>query len=239
MRIAIAAILVLVLASAALAADRTVTVTPVTGPVQNINPSDAAGVCVYGNNSAPAYAITDWIWGAESYATVFRAAQPTCTACGVGFTIEQVHFFMNFSVADVPATFNARVSFSETDDAGCAVPTAEICASPVYQVTITTAGLYNIGLPLDPAACSCAFFDYDYAVAIDFPDLFPATMRPDGVTDNAPLGCVTYNDYGSGWTDLQTVGFPGEMIMYADVVCCEPAVPGEAQSWGGLKSTYR
>ncbi len=239
MRIAIAVVLCLglVLASAALAADRTVTVTPVTGPVQSVVPSDAAGVCTFGNNATPALAITDWIWGGESYATVFPAQQPTCATCAVGFTVEQVHFFMNFSVADVPATFNASVSFFEAGGDGCPAPTAEICTSPSYQVSITNPGLYDIALPLGP--CACAYFGFDYAVAINLPDAFPATMRPDAVTDSAPLGCVSYNDYGTGWTDVSSFGFPGELIMYADIACCEPAVPDAEQSWGGLKSMYR
>lgn len=239
MKIAITVTLCLaaLMASAALAADRTVTVTPVEGPVQSVLPSDAAGVCIFGNHNAAAYAITDFIWGGESYASVFRAQPAGCPTCNVGFTVEQVHFYMNFTVADVPASFNVTASFYEAEGAGCAAPTAEVCTSPVYQVGITNPGLYDIALPL--GTCACAYFDYDYAVTINFPDAFPATMRPDAVTDNVPVGCTSYNDYGSGWSDLNTLGFPGELVMFADIICCEPAVPDGEQSWGSLKSLYR
>ena len=239
MRILLTTLLCLAMAAGAFAADRQVTVTPIDSPLLSIDQAAPNGVCVYGNDAAPGYAITDWIWGQESYATVFNAAQPAC-ACGAGFTIEQVHFYMNFAAADVPSTFNVSVDFRQSvidGTSACPVPDLEICTSPVYQVTITNPGLYDIALPMGP--CACAFFGFDYAVSINFPDLFPATARPDAVTDVTPLGCVSYNDYGTGWTDTYTFGFPGELIMYADVICCEPPVPTEDSSWGDVKSLFR
>ena len=239
MRFMLTIMLCLATAAGALAADRAVTVAPIDGPLLAIDQAAPNGVCVYGNDNAVAYAITDWIWGQESYATVFNAPQVAC-GCTGGFTIEQVHFFMNFRADDVPATFNVSVDFRQTvvDGAsGCPVPDLVICESPVYEVSITNAGLYDIALPMGP--CACAFFGFDYAVAINFPDAFPETMRPDAVTDEAPTGCVSYNDYGTGWTDTFTFGFPGELIMYADVACCEPPVPTEDSSWGDVKSLFR
>jgi len=238
MRLLLTIILCLAISCAAYAQDREVIVTPVDGPLLTVDPAAPAGVCVYGNQTAAAYAITDWIWGQESYATVFNAPQTPC-GCGVGFTIEQVHFYMNFRATDVPATFDVSVDFQEAnpDGSGCNVPGPVICTSPVYTVNITTAGLYNIALPT--GACGCAFFDFDYAVSINFPNAFPATMRPDAVTNNAPVGCMSFNDYGTGWTDTFSFGFPGELIMFADVICCEPAVPNEDATWGSLKSLYK
>ena len=147
MRNLVMLLICLAFATGAFAADRTVTVTPVEGPVLSVDPASPNGVCIYGNDAAAAYAINDWIWGQESYATAFNAPQAAC-GCAAGFTIEQVHFFMNFRVADVPATFSVSVDFLEAGPSDCPAPGAVICGSPVYEVTITNAGLYDIALPI-------------------------------------------------------------------------------------------
>ena len=112
MRNLVMLLICLAFATSAFAADRTVTVTPVEGPVLSVDPASPNGVCIYGNDAAAAYAINDWVWGQESYATAFNAPQAAC-GCAAGFTIEQVHFFMNFRVADVPTTFSVSVDFLE------------------------------------------------------------------------------------------------------------------------------
>lgn len=60
----------------AFGADRQVTVTRVEQEVQPpaLAPQGAAGVCVMGNTNAAAYAITDWVWGAESYKYMLEIA---------------------------------------------------------------------------------------------------------------------------------------------------------------------
>jgi hypothetical protein len=241
MRILFTIMLCLAMTVSALAADRDVNITPLKGPVLSIDQTTPRSVCIYGHDAAAAYAITDYIWGQESYATVFNAAQPVC-ACTSGFTIEQVHFYMNFRVEDVPSTFDASVEFRENAidvTTGCSVPGPVICESPLYTVNITNPGLYDIALPMTAGAGACAYFGYDYAVSINFPNAFPPTQRPDAVTDGAPVGCVSYNNYDAGWLDTVSLGFPGELVMYADVICCEPPVPSDEPSWGELKSLYR
>ncbi len=106
-------------------------------------------------------------------------------------------------------------------------------------MTIDNPGLYDIALPAGPD-CDCAYFGYDYAVSINFPTLFPPTQRPDAVTDAAPVGCTSWNDYGEGWIDTATsFGFPGELVMYADLVCCSNPVPADEKSWGELKTIFK
>lgn len=241
MRFLFTIIVCLALVSGAAAQQKTVTVTPVEGPVLTTDAAGPAGVCIYGNDNAPAFAITDWVYGQESYATVFGAPQPPC-GCAAGFTIEAVHLYMQFAVADVPVTFDATVGFGEAlfdETAQCFVPGVQNCESASYTVTIDNPGLYDISLPIDPTSCPCAFFDYEYAVYFNILTAFAATGRPDIVTDDVPVGCVSWNDYGAGWEDLQGYGLPGETIMFADVVCCETPVPNEDQTWGGVKSLYR
>ncbi len=231
----------LMVAGMAQAADKTVVVTPVTGDVMNINQAGANGVCVMGNLNTPAYAISDWVWGAETYKYLFDADQTECTACPAGFKVEMVHFYMQFGAEDVPVDFDCSVDFEETiyDEAlGCFLPGPVICESPVYTVSITDAGMYDIALPMVPDNCPCAFFGYKYAIGMTIYTAFDS--NPDVITDAIPVGCTSYNDYGMGWYDLVTgFGFPGELIMYADIVCCENPVDNETNSWGEVKSLFR
>ena len=72
-------------------ADRQVTVTKLAQDVQMYNASKgAAADCAMGNLNPPAYAIGDWVWGAESYKYMFYANEAQCN-CTEGFTIEAVH----------------------------------------------------------------------------------------------------------------------------------------------------
>jgi len=238
MRILITFLLCLVLAGSAVAAEKTVETAPLKGEAQAtlVGP---AGVCVFGNQNPAFYAYGDWIWGAETYATVFDAVQPGC-GCIEGFNVEAVHMYMNFGLEDVPVSFDLTASFLETVfdvDAGCELPGPEICTSPLYTVSITTAGLYDISIPLNTETCACAYFGYKYAVSMNIVTAFASS--PDAVSDEFPVGCTSSNDYGSGWLDLQSFGWSGEVNIYADILCCGPAVPNEDRSWGDVKSLFR
>lgn len=237
------AICILCLASLTTAAlaERSVVVTPITQEVQplSVAPNGAAADCAMGNLNPPAYAITDWIWGAESYSYVFYADQSQC-ACSSGFTVEQVHMYMQFGAEDVPVSFNAYVGFEEAvyDEAtGCWMPGTPFCASPEYTVTIDAAGLYDIALPIPAGTCDCAYFGYWYSISVNFTTAFDSS--PDLITDNMPVGCTSWNDYGLGWLDLQDFGMPGETAMFADIVCCENPVSSDETTLDGIKALFR
>jgi hypothetical protein len=233
-------------AGAAFAADRQVVVTPVSGdPVfysPNALPANPNPVgCQVGNLNPLAFAITDWVWGSEKYKYMFFADQAQCTSCTEGFTVDSVNLVMRFGPEDVPSTFGARVDFEEAtwDDAlGCFVPGPEICVSSVYTVTISSAGVYNINLPMN-ATCSCAFFGYWYGISFEFTTSFAGGMEPDLVTDAFPVGCTSWNDYGAGWVDMQDFGFPGEISLFADISCCANPVSTDQSSWGDIKAMFR
>ena len=231
------------LAGPSFAADRQAIVTPVSGDVTTINPgiqtSGANGACQMGNLNPIAFAITDWIWGAEKYKYMFYADPALCTACSDGFTVEAVTLVMQFGPEDVPVSFDARVDFEEAiwDDAlQCNYPGPEICVSSTYTVTIDAPGLYNITLPMD-AACACAHFGYWYGISFEFLTAFASS--PDIVTDALPVGCTSWNDYGAGWADLLDFGFPGEISLFADIVCCGNPVPVQESTWGNIKAMFR
>ncbi len=230
----------LLVAGTAMAAEKTVVVTPVTGEIMNISQAGASGACQVGNLNAPAYAITDWIWGQETYKYLFDADQAGCVACPAGFQVETVHFFMQFGADDVPVSFDCSVDFEETiwdETLGCFLPGAVISQSPAYTVTIDAAGMYDIALPMDSANSPCAYFGYKYAIGMNFLTAFDSL--PDAITDGVPVGCTSYNDYGMGWYDLLDFGFPGEIVMFADIVCCENPVETEDSTWGEVKSLFR
>jgi hypothetical protein len=233
--------LCLSLATGAVAGDKPVTVTRLDGePV--IRTVDAKGVCVLGNADFASYAITDFFWGAESYAYVFDVPAPTC-GCASGFAVDGVHLLMKFDAEDVPATFNVNADFCDVTldpGTGCLVPGAVISNSGHQSFTITEAGVYDIVALMDPSAQACSEFGHTYAVSFNFPAAFPAAMRPSAVTDDDPIGCTTFNQYGEGWFDVvYDYEFPGEIMLGAGIVCCDDPVADETTSWGDLKSSYR
>ncbi len=243
--IAVLLVMCLSLVAGTALADRQVTITPLTGDAipysQGISPSGTDGDCQMGNLNPPYWALGDFIWGAEKYKYLFYADPDQCPVCTEGFTVESVTLYVQFGVEDVPSTFDARVDFEEAiwDDAlQCWYPGPEICVSSAYTVTITDPGFYAIALPMDNV-CACAEFGYWYGISFEFLTAFESGTEPDIITDNFPVGCVSWNDYGAGWADLLDFGFPGEINMYADIVCCSNPVTTEKNTWGEIKAMFR
>ncbi len=228
-------ILILCVAGNAIA-ERTVTVQRLdTDEISTLFESDRQD-CLVGNPNPMNYAIPDWIWGAEQYTYIYDPAE-TC-ACPAGFEVEFVHMIVQFGAEDVPATFDAYVSVDGqawNDELGCWYPGDSHCASDVTQITIDDAGIYDIGLPTP--SCECMAMSYRYSLSYVFVSSFSSS--PDMVTDAFPTPYVSWNDYGFGWYDLVTdFGFPGNILMWADAVCCETPVANEDGTWGGVKSLY-
>ena len=196
--------------------------------------------CQVGNLNPPSYAITDWVFGAEGYKYLFRV--PATCSCSVGFRLDSVHLLVQFGPEDVPVSFDAYADLEEAvwdDMSGCYLPGTELCISPVYTVQIDAEGLYDISLPIFEQ-CQCAAVEFWYFLSFHFVSEFATTGRPDLVADDLPLGCHSWNDYGFGWQDLvNEFGWPGELLMYADVACCEIPVPAKPDTWGGVKILYR
>ncbi|MBU2500710.1 hypothetical protein KJ682_05210 [bacterium] len=223
-------------------ADRAPVITRVADDIQDLGPSSPQTDCIMGNLNPSYWAINGWLTGAESYKYLFYADPALCPNCPMGFTVSSVHMVLRFGAEDVPSTFLAYVDFEEAiyDPAiGCYLPGPEICLSSVYTITIDAPGVYDINLPLDAGSCPCAYFEYWYGISFTFVDPFPLGMEPEPITDNFPVGCVSYNDWGQGWQDLFSYGFPGELIMYADILCCSPPVDTEGSTWGGIKTLFR
>jgi len=230
----VAAACLLASATVVSAADREVHVTPLDHDrVRSLDQGLSEAACFEGNQNAAAYAITDFIWGQESYAYVFRATPGNC-GCPSGFEVLAAHLYMQVAEADVPLTFHIAARLLDTADGAspsCRIPASTICSTMTFEVSLPAAGLYDLSLPMNSTGCPVAFAGGEYALAFDFPDLFDPATRPNAVTDDTPLGCASYNDWGSGWTDVLGFGFPGELKIFAEIgcrdgkVCSSPAVP--------------
>ncbi len=229
-------ILVLCLSGQA-AAERVATVRPLeTDGITTLFASDRQD-CVVGNPNPFFYAVPDWIWGAEKYTYIY---DPTDTCgCPAGFTVDFVHMIVQFGPEDVPVTFDAYVTVDSeawNDELDCWYPGDAVCESEITSITIEEAGLYDIGLPTP--ACLCASMNYQYSLSYVFVSSFAS--NPDVVTDQFPTDCTSWNDYGLGWYDLVAdFGFPGNLIMWADVTCCQSPVANAEESWGAVKTLYR
>lgn len=225
------------LASAAVARDVPTATRIDEAQLQQLNLMRALGQEV-GNLNPAYYGLSGWFWGDESYAYIFTADN---LICDPGFMLETVHFLASFEETMVPVTFDMSVSLNEGVDlgGGCFGPGDVLCSSFVYSITIDTAGLYDLALPID---CACAFINdpvgnpYVYALEAHFFGLFDM----DVVVDAMPSACTAYNDWSEGWYDLfgSFSGY-GNIVMWGDVVCCANPVANEETTWGAIKSMYK
>ncbi len=197
-----------------------------------------------GNLNPPFWLVNDFIYGLEGYKFLFYPREQNLP-CPGGFLLNTVHFLINFGEEDIPV--GAGISFDvhvDLEDAlwdpasGCWSPGPEDCVSGTYEVAIPAPGLYDVAIPID---CQCAYLDYWYMLSVHFDSLFPETMRPDLVTDDFPSLCTSWNDYGAGWYDLRAAypDFPGNIVIWGDVTCCDDPVAGDEATWGSMKSLFR
>ncbi len=102
-------------------------------------------------------------------------------------------------------------------------------------IAVAVGLLYDLGLPTPE--CECAGMNYQYSLSYVFPDAL--TSNPDVITDQYPEPCASWNDYGLGWYDLVAdFGYPGSLMTWADVSCCQSPVGNADETWGGVKSLY-
>ena len=245
MSFAVLSIMCLILVAGAALADRQVTVPPVTVDAipfnSGINPNSVDSDCEMGNLNPFVFPITDRVLGAEKYKYLFYADPAQCPSCTEGFTVEGVSIFLQFGPEDVPSTFAARIDFEEAiwdDDLQCWYPGPEICISTDHMVGIQPAGVHKLTIEMD-ADCACVEFGHWYGISFEILNSFPSGMEPDIITDDIPVGCVSWNDSGSGWIDVLDLGFPGEINMSAEFSCCSDPVSTEKNTWGEIKTMFR
>ncbi len=221
-------LLVLLMPALALAADEFVAeISPV---VMDAGAKDAAFVCTIGNlyNSNTVGYYTHYVAG-EEYAILFDPA--TCPVCGVGVQITRVRMLLRMPGGAFTVSCGLREAVMTAP--GCYAPGAVVAASPVYSGTVATAGGYYINLPYvsDCATVGEKFF-------LTWTMVGASGVTGPYVDNDGALACNAYLDTGAGFADLSTA-FVGDIFLWAEVDCCEPAVPNDDASWGSIKSLYR
>jgi hypothetical protein len=164
------------------------------------------------------WGITNWIWGDEKYA---HYEDPEAFGCTdpYPFRVTEITFGMQTYGAEA---FSAFISVNDLDltDPACPKPGSDICVSPTYNISIPAAGYYLITLPLEDLCCVYGpYFAEFYIIG--------AVNLPDAISDDAPLDCHSYNDWGYGWRDLVvSQGWPGcVQLMSKGLTMAHPPCP--------------
>jgi hypothetical protein len=175
--------------------------------------------------------------GNEKFAyLIFPPDQGTCNEGGI--QLETVSMLLEFEPAQVPVTFSVRGGLLDAvwDPAmGGFVPGEEICLGLPEIYEIIEPGIYTITVAVPE--CSCVPWDDYYFLTLEYLDPFEALLP----IDDLPEPGIVFNDKGTGWIDMfgmkRTAG--GKIIVWGDVICCEPAVGNTTGTWSHVKSLYR
>ncbi len=185
-----------------------------TGQIKKIQPQlSAADTCFVGDFGEASWLIYPWVIGDELY----KAYQDPAATCGNPwpFLVEAVHYVV-YVLA--PSTFVISVDVESIDNStpGCPRPGTILSISSAYEVAVDT-GLWILEVPLDDP------------ISVNGPYFAGVYIGPGGnpgetavVTDNTPMLCRSYNDWGEGYVDLDTVTnindgtkiFPGRLMIY-------------------------
>jgi hypothetical protein len=183
-------------------------------------------------------AVPDVHFGEASYAYLFYP--PDYGSCPLGgFRLEAVHMLLEFAPAQVPVTFTVTgglMSAVWDPSQNMFVPGGPLCEGPPLVFTFTEPGQYEIFVPTN-GACGCQPFDEYYFLSLNFLDPFNADLP----TDGQPEPGVVFIDNGTGWVDMIGLGKTagGKVIIWGDLVCCDPSIGNANSTWGGIKGLYR
>jgi hypothetical protein len=192
--------------------------------------------CKVGNDAVAAWAIPGFILPPEEYKVAFTTDEG-CELCSLGLQISAVHIAL---YTEQPCELLLQATFSDLDpfaDPACNSPGEDQCESVTYSAQLPGAGAYDISIPV---SCGCADRTYAFAVGVR---ILSATCAggtvPALLADDDPSVCRVWNDYGFGWDDLVTLyGFPGDLLLWADVQCCDNPIALDPESWGAIKSLF-
>ncbi|HPF34454.1 MAG TPA: FlgD immunoglobulin-like domain containing protein [Candidatus Krumholzibacteria bacterium] len=183
---------------------------------QAASPVTYNGDCVYGNDdtsSIPGY-YGSWWTGQETYAVRVDPLSESCS-CVNGFNVRGVHMLLYLQTTSTP-----QVRALLAEDAG-GVPGAILDTSAPITVSPPVAnGYVDVEIPTDFSCADPAAGPY--YVLFEFLDANGPVGIPIDAADTAGL---CFNDWGTGWVDLSVQGFVGDIMLWADVDCCDFGVP--------------
>lgn len=171
--------------------------------------------------------------GPESYAILIDPAD--CPSCALGVRLEKVYFLLQLQAG---ATYQLAVDVADAVDTGggCYAPGAVQISLPANNIPVNGfGGGWIISIPWNS---SCLDPELPYFLILKFPATGTGVRGPwvdtDGVTP-----CRGWRNTGSGWVDLATAGYTGDIFIWADVNCCTGPVSEERTTWGDVKSSFR
>jgi len=181
------------------------------------------------------------LWGNESYKLII-GPEDQCPNCPLGFTVQNIYMVLYFSDEDVPATFTVSADIEEAVwDGECWSPGSQVALSESVVFTINTAGIHTIAIPID---VPCLGSGFNYGIGVHFETPFPENMRPEWTFDMTEF--TSCNSWGlwegaSDWVRiLEIAGYStGDLLIWADAVCCENPVEVDQKTFGDVKSLYR
>jgi len=244
--VALVVAVVLALTCAAAMAQRELTVEPVqpgnaTG--LNLGPSQGLVSCQVGNLNAAAFALFSFLTPPEDYKLLFLPSA-TCTACPAGFSVTKIHVYLQTKTA-CQVVLSVDVEDAVLQSPGCYAPGPVRCQTALYNVSLPSAGLWNVGITVAPAECTpcaCLAAGRRYLLSVHFQSMTCTSANIALITDAGPaVLCTNWNNYGPGWYDLLGAfpGWPGQLKFFADADCCSPPTPVEDSAWGRVKSLFR
>jgi hypothetical protein len=202
-----------------------------------LGPKVPQQLCQVGNLNPPQWAIGGFLLAPEEYKLVFDP-NLGCGSCQIGFMVNTIHVIVQTSAA-CDIVMGVDVEEADVTDPSCPQPGPVMCATGLFNVNITGAGLWDIALPI---TCGCLTMERLYLLSfyLESVSCGDGTV-PDLITDaGPPTLCTNWNNYGTGWIDLvaQYATWPGQLVFYADAECCSPPVPVEDSTWGAIKALF-
>ncbi len=177
-----------------------------------------ADTCAVYEGGDPAFMTYPWVEGDE----LFKAYQNPAAVCEnpYPFSIDRIHVIF-YVVGAGTIVLSGDIEAVDNSVPSCPHPGAMLTLTDGYQYEIPGEDLYFITIPLDsPIVVNEPYFVGLYVAS----DGNPTSIAV--VTDDTPVGCVSYNDWGNGYVDLDTVytdpdgtgmikTFAGRMILYS------------------------
>lgn len=165
-----------------------------------------------------------------------------CCAGGGATALTNAHAILNWpSVCQLPVNVSI---LGATGPENCLVPDPNnvICPPTFYILDGSGGGAIQHDFPLPGGCCiqGPAFLKIDFLSSGNCTETGSGLDAPRLITDNTMDNCVSYNYYPGNPTfvPLESYGFPGNPIMWADGHCCG-ATPTIPSTWGSVKSLYR
>ena len=209
---------------------------PLADPVVMSHPTERApgDQCDRGH-SGSYWTIDSWFTGAESYAVY---CDPTdCPDCSGGWRPLSVTIYLYWENQNSCAlTVHAEILEADLREPSNPTPGTQVVSASAQMTAgpFSPAGLWavTIDLPED-----CQAFSEPFFASVVFEDA--CDEPPQLVTDAGPCNSsASWNDWGIGWDELCTYGFPGNLSIYATLECLGSS-PVHDASWTTIKSLYR